>query len=210
MEDTVFKKIINKARYLYRKYYRNRYMKKCRQRIVNKDFSIISHLCVGGIIYDNLGLPYLSPTVGLSIERKEFVKFATNLKHYLAQDLVFIPSEDQFPVALLDDITIRFKHYETEQEAKEKWERRKERINYDNLFFIAADWVKFSEEELEKVRQAGYKGIAILSHTPNNLAETIIIPYHDSMEIWPFDKDKKGFRQFEKYWDYVSWLNGNQ
>ncbi len=43
-----------------------------------------------------------------------------------------------------------------------------------------------------------------------NLPETIIIPYHDSMEICPFDKDKKGFRQFEKYWDYVSWLNDNQ
>lgn len=119
----------------------------------------------------------------------------------------FIPSDKNYPVAKLDDVTIHFVHYKTEQEAREKWNRRKERVNYDNLFFVTVDWIRYTKEEVEEIRKAGYKGIVILAPTPNDLDEAYYFPEHGEGNDWLFGKDEKGIRNFEKYWDYVSWLN---
>ena len=43
------------------------------------------------------------------------------------------------PIGILGDIEIVFLHYKSEKEAMEKWNRRKQRIHWDNLF------IKFSE-----------------------------------------------------------------
>lgn len=39
------------------------------------------------------------------------------------------------PIGRIDDIEIIFLHYKSEEEALKKWNRRKERICWDNLFF---------------------------------------------------------------------------
>ena len=70
---------------------------------------------------------------------KEFVKFACNLKEYLNESLVFIDTDASYPVAKLKDITINFTHYKTEEEARDKWNERKNRINWNNLFIITND-----------------------------------------------------------------------
>ena len=44
-----------------------------------------------------------------------------------------------FPVGKLDDLTIYFQHYKDFNSAESKWEERKVRINYNNLFFILID-----------------------------------------------------------------------
>ena len=43
-------------------------------------------------------------------------------------------------IYLLEMTEIHFLHYKTNEEAKEKWERRKERINWNNII------IKFSEQ----------------------------------------------------------------
>lgn len=54
-----------------------------------------------------------------------------------------IGSNPSYPIGLLgDDIEIHFLHYHSEQEAREKWERRVVRINWDRLF------ISFSERDL--------------------------------------------------------------
>ena len=104
-----------------------------RLKIKHKDFCIISNNCWGGTIYQYFGIEYNTPTVGLYFGTEDFVKFAANLRHYMEQELVFIPWEsttsydflrkiDQkpFPVARLDDIEIYFMHYDSPEEALEK------------------------------------------------------------------------------------------
>lgn len=118
----------------------------------NKDFSIISNNCFGGKVYQYFDLPYTTPTVGLYFMAEDYIKFLKNLKHYLSLELDFIPNEKsknynfftedskKCPIGVLDDIEIIFLHYKTEKEAFEKWNRRKQRINWGNLI------VKFNDQ----------------------------------------------------------------
>ena len=59
-----------------------------RWRLRNKDVTIISSNCSGAFMYYDLGMQYRTPTVNLSIEMKDFVKMAGNLKWYMEQEPV--------------------------------------------------------------------------------------------------------------------------
>lgn len=123
-----------------------------RKKINNVDFSIISNNCWGGYVYRFFGLPYLTPTVGLYINPKDYFRFLSDIKGYLNKKLVFIKPEDSryyselkkkgelnVPIGVIGDVEIVFLHYKTEQEAFDKWNRRAARVNYNNLI------VKFSQ-----------------------------------------------------------------
>ena len=103
--------------------------------------SIISRHCWGGLLFNQLGLKFTSPFVNLFLMDKDFNKLAKNFTHYMNQELVFDREEYEhilkrnYPVGRLDDVYIYFNHYTSFEEAKRKWDERKERINYDNLFF---------------------------------------------------------------------------
>lgn len=127
-----------------------------RRKLNNPDFTIISNNCWGGMIYESYNLPKKSPTVGLFFMAEDYIKFISDLKGYFAADLTFIAPEESkwkdalqvsgnkrygtYPVGKLKDIEIFFLHYHSEQEAKEKWERRIKRINWDRLL------VKFNDQ----------------------------------------------------------------
>ena len=42
--------------------------------------------------------------------------------------------QENVPIGLIDDVEVVFLHYKTFEEAVEKWNRRKSRINWDNLY----------------------------------------------------------------------------
>ena len=60
------------------------------KRLKNRDFTIISNNCFAGWVYRIYNLPYLSPTVGLFIMPKDYIKLCTNLKYYMNLELKFI------------------------------------------------------------------------------------------------------------------------
>lgn len=123
-----------------------------RKKIGAKDnFTVISNNCWAGNVYRYFGLPYSTPTVGLYFFAEDYLKFVSNLPKYLNEKLCFISftqskyyyeiinkGQMKCPIGKLDDIEVVFLHYKSEQEAREKWERRCARVNYDNLI------VKFS------------------------------------------------------------------
>lgn len=138
-----------------RPYYLKRFY--IRKRIGKQNFSIIANNCWAGRAYQYLGMPYLSPTVGLYFFAEEYIKFVMNLRYYLSLDLQFIPAKDSryheelrmrnknrptVPIGILDDVEIVFLHYKSEEEAKSKWNRRLRRINYDDII------LKFSNMNL--------------------------------------------------------------
>lgn len=119
-----------------------------RRRLCNTDFSIVSNNCWAGYVYRRYGLPYLTPTVGLYFFADEYIKLCSDFKEYMQKPLEFISyteskykdrleekKQTNVPIARLGDIEVVFLHYATRQEAEEKWKRRVERINYDNLIF---------------------------------------------------------------------------
>jgi uncharacterized protein (DUF1919 family) len=122
----------------------------------NKNFSIISDNCWGGFVYQNYNINYKSPFVGLFIFSPDYLKLLKNLREYMDLPLRFIEAEkssykeqlveyntlNTYPIAKLGDIEIHFLHYKNEEEANKKWNRRKARIDYDNLI------VKFCDRDL--------------------------------------------------------------
>lgn len=124
--------------------------------------TIIANNCIGGSILHDLGLRFNTPTINLQILPAEFPKFCQNLKHYMETELIEYkePSnlhkydlinmfghtpKGEFPYGLCDDIIICFQHYSTFKEAKESWDRRKERIDYEHIgyiFYLAWDYDK--------------------------------------------------------------------
>ncbi|MCI7791068.1 MAG: DUF1919 domain-containing protein [Lachnospiraceae bacterium] len=101
--------------------------------------SIVSNNCWGGIIYKTLGLEALSPFKNLFVEDEDYIRLVKNLRHYMDCAPQFceyntdIHCHEQYPVLLLDDIRIHCNHDKEAEEAIAKWNRRKEKINWDNL-----------------------------------------------------------------------------
>lgn len=182
-----------------------------RKRLENEDFTIISSNCVGGIIYNRLGKQFLSPTVNLWFFQDEFIKFLLDLKGYLAEELVFVDSKYDYPVAKLRDIKVYFAHYHSEEEARSAWNRRKTRINYDNLFIIMYDRDGLTREDLLKLKEVPCKGKAVLSEHVRNYDGIDYIytlkPHKNENGALFTYSDWFGFKTFEKQFDYVKWLN---
>ena len=124
-------------------------IKRCfvRRSVKNRDFTIISNNCWAGRVYSYLDMPYLSPTAGLYFFAQDYIKFVSNLKYYLDTPLEFIDAKDSKyyeilkernqldkPIGILRDVEIVFLHYKSREEALEKWNRRKERVNFDNIY----------------------------------------------------------------------------
>lgn len=140
-----------------------------------KDFTIISQNCLGGIIYHRLGMKFLSPTINLYFESEGFLKFCENLEYYLDQELK-LKELKTYPVCLLDDITIHFLHYHTFEEAKQKWNQRKQRINKKNMFIIYTDNDGYKEEYLNRFLNLKYKNKIMYSSKKIDNNEIIYIP----------------------------------
>ena len=172
----------------------------------NKNFTIISNNCWGGYIYRLFNLPYQSPTIGLFIMPNDYLKFVNNLEYYLKEcKLKFINPKDShnydelvshacygsYPVGLLDDVEILFMHYKTEAEALEKWNRRCERINWDNLIIKFNDQNGCTNEQIEKFNKINKydKMICFIAKK---------IPGKYNIYMWEFKKD--GYVVDDKYW----------
>ena len=129
-------------------------------RIKRRDFTIISNNCWAGKVYQYLHLPYQTPTVGLYFFADDYLKFLSDLKYYLSLDLHFIPISTSkhaaelqkrgriVPIGCLNDVEIVFLHYKSEDEAREKWNRRRTRINWDNLIVKISSMNLCTEEHL--------------------------------------------------------------
>lgn len=145
--------------------------------VKRRDFSIISNNCWAGRVYQYLDMPYLSPTAGLYFFAPDYIRFVSNLKHYLGCKLEFINPEDSkyyellkernqlsVPVALLDDVEIIFLHYKTPEEAAEKWYRRAARVNYDNIIIKLSRMNLCTEKEMAEFAELPFENKILLNN----------------------------------------------
>ncbi len=181
-----------------------------RIRLKNKDFSIISKNCVGGIIMEDLRLPFNSPTAGLSIPSSDFIRMCENLKEYMNMEIVEIEDNSvEYPVGLLGDVRLEFVHYKTFQEAVEKWERRKKRIYYDNLYICMTEREDCDEELLERFENLPYRNKVWFTHLYRKNDDCIYIPGYEENglgNLLAFTGWSKK-RIYETNFDHISWLN---
>ena len=179
-----------------------------RSRLTNDDFTIICPNCIGGIIYNRLGKKFLSPTINMWMSHKDFVKFVSNIKYYISLNVEFIESNEKTPVAMLGDIKLHFNHAKSEETALVDWNRRKSRINYDNMYIIAYDVDELNDNDIETIKNVKCKGVAIITNKKGNNNEIFLKSNKNNPDDSLFlGKNIFGIRTFEKQWDFVSFLN---
>ena len=113
-------------------------LEKYRQ-LQNSRLSIIAKHCFGSLIYHLMSLPFLTPFIDMGIRNdNEYITLLRNLRSYIMQPLVLEGSSLQsnicYPICKLVDVNIHMSHYNNFEVAFAKWNERKQRINFDNLF----------------------------------------------------------------------------
>lgn len=184
------------------------------KRVKNKSISIICNNCWGGIFYRNSNIPYLSPTVGLFFMADDYIKFIYDLKKYIETELEFISVEDSkyknylkklnynSPIGKLNDVEIMFLHYSSESEAKEKWDRRKARINWDNIVYKFSDQNMCTYEDLEKFQLFKAKNKICFTTREYDGLDTIQIKKYQNAEC--VGDDIKSYKKYFNFYDYIN------
>lgn len=185
--------------------------KRLRKTFSKNDISIISSNCIGGVISHDLGIQFNSPTVNLYIEAKDFIKFLSSIKEYLQYELDFIDESTSYPIAQLHDIKIYFVHYKNNEEAREKWNQRKNRINEKNIYVMMCERDGCTYDNLKEFDKLPYKNKVVFTHIkyPQIKSSYYIRGFENENELGDIiavmpHSIKRYYDQF----NYADWLKG--
>lgn len=121
-------------------------------RLIDDRVSIVSNICWGGATYNSLGLRFESPFINMSVEPEDFLKLMLDFKKYMQKPLEHAYDEPS-PVGKLGDVLLHMYHYPDFETAREKWEERKARINWNNILFSM--WTNDKEiiQKIDKIKE---------------------------------------------------------
>lgn len=174
-------------------------------KLKSSNVSILSNFCLGGVIYKELGLKILSPTINMFCLGKNYLEFLENYKQYLFAEMKVyrqqiytegtLGCESFFAKGILDDrIVWYFNHNAYAQDAIEKWQERVKRVNLKNVAVIMTlqsdeDAYRFAQLKADKKIGIYYKDLG--------LEDIIYCP------AWDDDKEK-----FKYYGNWTTAANG--
>lgn len=142
-----FECVKNKIQAIKLGYLLKKLMKTC-----GNDVCIISSNCLAGHVYHDLKMQYMSPTAGLFFFADDYAEFVENFEIYIKRKILIKNSSkweianqkrkisgDFYPIGRFEgtNVEIHFLHYKSSEEALSKWYRRVQRINMNNLVFLA-------------------------------------------------------------------------
>ncbi|MBR4083446.1 MAG: DUF1919 domain-containing protein [Lachnospiraceae bacterium] len=194
-------------------------------RIKRNPPSIICHNCWGGYTYHSLGLRFTSPMINMFLHENDYMKLLRNPKQYMSEELQFVEMgyseglKKYYPRVKCGDIFLEFNHYDSFEDARKCWERRKSRIDWNNLFVmmytqdieLAREFAKLpyekkvcfvpfpSEDEswiyVDFRNEAAWKEQKF-GHICNSMARGDI-PYYDVLDLLEYGKFTKIVKTFE-------------
>ena len=183
-----------------------------RLKLRNQHFSLITCNCIGGALSHDLGHQFRSPTVNLIIP--EYLKFVENLPYYLKTPIAKgngVTSQG-WPIGIVGDIQILGVHYQSYDDLSQAWEKRRKRVNFDNIFLIATDEYIKTPQDIEAFSSLPYPKVLFKSHNEINYDFEVYIPGPDTRDnVGDLLRyaNVSGVRLFEKYFDCIGWLNAN-
>lgn len=157
-------------------------------KLKNSHLSIFSHNCWAGMAYHRLGLEFLSPTINMYESPDDFIKLMLNLDTYMSYPIEFAETiywEDskgkgEYPAGLLNDILLHFNHYESFDQAVKCWEKRKKRINKNNILIVS---YTDSEKTLYEFENIPYKNKYIFTTLDVNTPSSYHLNPDDSKHL---------------------------
>lgn len=192
------------------------YYSRKKKRLKNQNFTIISRDCFGTFVYHNLGLQYKTPTVNLFFSKEDFITFVFNLKEFLNVELEEVFGHNKpFPVGKLfydnKTVTVYFMHYSTFEEAKSKWDERKRRIDFSNIYIVSVINNGLTEEYVKKFEALPFENKLIISNK-NEFNSKVIVThkiFDKKNYCGEFLKFKPPFfcKRYMDDIDYISFLN---
>ena len=197
---------------------RGRHLRRLRRRLRNPEPTIIADTCIGGIIYHNLGLRFTSPTINMWITQEDYFVFLEELRGFLSVDPAEVTDSGySYPVGELTyngkTVRIHGNHYADFEEFKDKWNERRQRVDYDNLFIITLK-THFSKEEIERFEALPFENKLMI--TGKTEIERPFIVHHrliDKKNYVPGMlmgyKSQLSVKRYMDDMDYVGFLNKN-
>ena len=113
---------------------------KNRRELTNRDFTVLSHNCNGGVVLHDLGQQFKSPTINLFMKADDYLKFLENLEHYLNCSVM--------------------------NEARDKWFQRCKRVNLQNLYVMFSQRDGCTKEHIRRFSELPYKHKVVFTAEP--------------------------------------------
>ena len=109
------------------------------KKLRHSNLSILSMGWWAGIAYHKLGLPELSPTIGMYTNEESFMNFLPEARWHMKKDLHFERTEYNadlgisYPIFWLDGTQWFMNSFTNDADALEKWNERKDLVNWSNV-----------------------------------------------------------------------------
>lgn len=145
------------------------------------------------------------------------MKFISDLPHYIGSTLEFILPSDSVhydslkrlgqlnvPIGKLDDIEIIFLHYKSKEEAREKWERRCKRINWNHILVKNSYMNDCTPRIIEEFQNLPYICRLFFVGEKVDIPNTVVYGNNNkSLDV------KEDTIYFNKYIDLTKWINSS-
>lgn len=193
--------------------------KRMQRRLTNREVTLFTPDCLGGILLHDLSLRFLSPTVNLMMMQPDFLTFLMDYETYLSKGTLkfFHHKEFACPCAILNagddvpEVPLHFTHYGSEEDASEKWFSRAKRIRRDNIFVVIEERDGITKEDLLKLKELKVKGVcAFTCNEYPDIPYAVYLPeFHKNGEVGNILTRNylTDARKYEDYFDFVGWFN---
>lgn len=203
------------------------YVPRKRKQLNTEEVSILCNNCTAGFILHDLNLKFNTPTINMFFAGTDFFDFVEHLEFYINQSLVeYINLNDiksaNYPIAILPgngefkDLELHFLHYKSFDEANNKWEERKQRINWDKLFVIWSFVGSIDENDnslyYDRAQNLPVENKVIFVNHPvdkNKYPSFFYIKgyeHEEGLGVLSHFINLKGERYYDQF-DYINWLN---
>ena len=177
----------------------------------NTDVSILCNCCIGGHMYHDMGIKFLSPTINLFFAHHCFIDYMNHLKEYQDAELIDSGKFDEgtngklSPIGILKkdglpDIELHFLHYDSFGQASQKWKERSKRINYKKIFLVIEARDDHEHELIDEYAALPYPKV-IFTNLPDDPEKSVMHMkvYDNGQTINQFVGclGKRGFDQFD-------------
>ena len=197
---------------LLKKIRKQRFGKKWANSITNKDVSIISQNCIGGVISHDYGLRFNSPTINMWMPANEFIILVSDLKNNINGPLVDITNEAPYPIGLLNNkIHIHFIHYKSFNEVSSAWNKRLKRINYNNIRVVMTENDGCTYQDLVSFDKLGFTHKVVFTHKVYpEIKSSFYIPGFEEIGRVAYVMGWKGFlgKRNCDIFDWTKFING--